>query len=87
MLTEILRKRLNLQKPAFGSMPSAPAGAASIAPSAAACPAAPAAKAEPVKEKTDFEVKLESYSAEGKIRVGGSMPPAQCSMQLNKYMH
>lgn len=67
-LSEILRKRLNIAKPAFGAMPmgmpmmaATPAGAA---------PAAEAA-APPVekKEKTEFEVKLTSYTPEGKIKV------------------
>lgn len=67
LLTDLLRKKLNLQKPAFGGMPmmmaqSGPAPAASAAPAAAAAP-------EPAKVQTEFEVKLESFSPEGKIKV------------------
>jgi large subunit ribosomal protein L7/L12 len=69
-LSEILRKKLNIQKPAFGSMPMGmmPAMAAAAAPSASASPEAAAPAAEK-KEKTEFEVKLESFSTEGKIKV------------------
>ena len=68
-LSEILRKRLNIAKPAFGAMPMMAAAPAS-AP-AAAGPAAPAAAAPPAekKEKTEFDVKLTSFTAEGKIKV------------------
>lgn len=66
-LGEILRKRLNIEKPAFGAMPMGAMAAMPAAPAAAApADAAPAAE---VKEKTDFEVKLESFSPEGKIKV------------------
>jgi large subunit ribosomal protein L7/L12 len=75
-LTEILRKKLNLQKPAYGAMPSigfgAPMGGQPqmSAPAAAApAAAAPPAPAEAKKEKADFDVKLESFSADGKIKV------------------
>ncbi|GLI61009.1 hypothetical protein VaNZ11_003271 [Volvox africanus] len=69
LLSEILRKKLGVPQPAFGAtMPFAmPA-----APPAAATPAAAAPvekKEEPKKEKTEFDVKLESFSAEGKIKV------------------
>ncbi|KXZ41807.1 hypothetical protein GPECTOR_277g729 [Gonium pectorale] len=71
-LSEILRKKLGVQQPAFGAM-SAMQFAMPAAPAAAAAPAAgaPAAekKEEPKKEKTEFDVKLESFSAEGKIKV------------------
>ena len=52
--------------PAFAAMPAAAQPAAAAAPAAGAAPAA-APKEE--KAKTDFEVKLESFSAEGKIKV------------------
>ncbi|KAG2488051.1 hypothetical protein HYH03_013356 [Edaphochlamys debaryana] len=66
-LSEILRKKLGVQQPAFGAMPFAmPAGPAAAAPAAA--PAAEK-KEEPKKEQTEFEVKLEAFSAEGKIKV------------------
>ncbi|KAJ9524813.1 hypothetical protein QJQ45_003039 [Haematococcus lacustris] len=73
-LTEIIRKRLNLQKPAYGAMPAFPVAGAGVAAAApAAAPGAPAAAAEPApepkKEKTDFDVKLESFTPEGKIKV------------------
>ena len=67
-LSEILRKRLNIAKPAFGAMPmgmpmmaASPAGAAPAAETAAP----PVEK----KEKTEFEVKLTSFTPEGKIKV------------------
>ena len=70
-LSEILRKKLNMERPAFGGMPmmgampmmAAPGGA----PAAGGGDAAPAA--EEKKEKTEFAVKLEAFSAEGKIKV------------------
>jgi large subunit ribosomal protein L7/L12 len=64
-LSEILRKKLNIQKPAMGAMPM------SFAMPAAAAPAAGDAEApkEEKKEKTEFDVKLESFSPEGKIKV------------------
>lgn len=65
-LSEILRKKLNMQKPAYGAMP---AFAAMPAAAPAAAAAAPAEKKEEKKEKTEFDVKLESFSAEGKIKV------------------
>ncbi|KAJ9525139.1 hypothetical protein QJQ45_020673 [Haematococcus lacustris] len=73
-LTEIIRKRLNLQKPAYGAMPAFPVAGAGVAAAApAAASGAPAAAAEPApepkKEKTDFDVKLESFTPEGKIKV------------------
>ncbi|GBG00437.1 hypothetical protein Rsub_13093 [Raphidocelis subcapitata] len=69
-LSEILRKRLNMERPAFGGMPmmpmmAAPGGAAGGA--GAGGDAAPAA--EEKKEQTEFAVKLEAFSAEGKIKV------------------
>jgi large subunit ribosomal protein L7/L12 len=63
-LSEILRKRLNIQKPAMGAMPMSFAMPAAAAPADAA-----EAPKEEKKEKTEFEVKLESFSAEGKIKV------------------
>lgn len=72
-LSEILRKKLNMERPAFGGMPmmgampmmgGAPGGAA---PAAGAAGDAPAA--EEKKEKTEFAVKLDAFSAEGKIKV------------------
>lgn len=63
-LSEILRKRLGIEKPAFGAnMMAMPAAAAPAA-------AAPVAEAPvKVKEKTEFEVKLSAFSPEGKIKV------------------
>jgi large subunit ribosomal protein L7/L12 len=69
-LSEILRKRLGVAKPAFGAMPMmAAAGAAAPGGAAAAAPAAAAAAEPEKKEKTEFAVKLESFSADGKIKV------------------
>ncbi len=70
-LTEILRKKLGLQKPAYGAMPVFAAGAAAAAPGAAAPAAAKEEKKEEAKpaEKTTFNLKLESFTAEGKIKV------------------
>lgn len=68
-LTEILRKKLNLSKPAYGAMAMAPMGAMPAAAPAAGAPAAEAAKPVEKKEKTEFDVKLESFTAEGKIKV------------------
>jgi large subunit ribosomal protein L7/L12 len=69
-LSEILRKRLGVAKPAFGAMPMMAAAAAPAAAPAAGGAAAPAAAApEAAKEKTEFTVKLESFSADGKIKV------------------
>lgn len=69
-LSDILRKKLNIAKPAFGAMSAMPFMAA---PAAAAAPAGGDAKAAPAaeekKEKTEFDIKLESFSAEGKIKV------------------
>jgi large subunit ribosomal protein L7/L12 len=67
-LSEILRKRLGVAKPAFGAMPMMAAAAPAAAPAAGAAPAAAAAEPEK-KEKTEFSVKLESFSADGKIKV------------------
>jgi large subunit ribosomal protein L7/L12 len=69
-LSEILRERLNIQKPAFGgmAMPMMMAGAPAAAP-AGGGDAAAAAPAEEKKEKTEFNVKLESFAAEAKIKV------------------
>jgi large subunit ribosomal protein L7/L12 len=70
-LSEILRKKLNMEKPAFGGMPMMGAMPMMAAPGGAAAggggDAAPAA--EEKKEKTEFAVKLEAFSAEGKIKV------------------
>ncbi len=63
-LSEILRTKLNIQKPSFSGMPMM---AASVAPAQAAPAQAPPPPEK--KEKTEFEVKLESFSAEGKIKV------------------
>jgi large subunit ribosomal protein L7/L12 len=63
-LSEKLRKKLNMQKPAYGSMQAM--AMPSAAPAAAA---APEKKEEVVKEKTEFNIKLESFSADGKIKV------------------
>jgi len=70
-LSEILRKKLDIQKPAFGAMPMAmPMMGAALAAASAAAPAAAAPAAEEKKkEKTEFEVKLESFTADGKIKV------------------
>lgn len=75
-LTEILRKKLGMAKPAFGAMPAfgmapqamgaAPA-AGGAAPAASAQAAAP--KEEKKEEKTTFDIKLESFTADGKIKV------------------
>ncbi len=64
-LSEILRKKLNIQKPAFGAMPMMPAMGVG-APAAAASEAEPA---EVKKEKTEFTVKLDGFSPDGKIKV------------------
>ncbi|GIL81414.1 hypothetical protein Vretimale_1037 [Volvox reticuliferus] len=71
LLSEILRKKLGVPQPAFGAamampfaMPAAPASAV-IPPAAAPVEK----KEEPKKEQTEFDVKLESFSAEGKIKV------------------
>ncbi|EFJ52547.1 mitochondrial ribosomal protein L7/L12 [Volvox carteri f. nagariensis] len=71
LLSEILRKKLGVPQPAFGApmampfpMPTSPAAGAGPA---AAAPAEK--KEEPKKEKTEFDIKLESFSAEGKIKV------------------
>jgi len=66
-LSEILRKKLKMERPAFGGgmpmMMAAPAAAP-------ATPAgAPAEAPEEKKEKTEFTVKLEGFSADGKIKV------------------
>jgi len=71
-LSEILRKRLNIAKPTFGGMPMM--GAMSMMPASpvpVAAAAAAATEAAPVekKEKTEFEVKLASFTPEGKIKV------------------
>lgn len=73
-LSAILRKRLDLPKPT-GAMPfpvamgaAAPVAPAAAAPAAAGAGAA-AKAAEPAKEKTEFDVKLEAFSADGKIKV------------------
>jgi large subunit ribosomal protein L7/L12 len=65
-LSEILRKRLNIQKPAFGGGMPMMMAPASPAPAAAA---ADAPAAEEKKEKTEFAVKLEGFTPEGKIKV------------------
>jgi large subunit ribosomal protein L7/L12 len=63
-LSELLRKKLNLQKPAFGAMPMMQMAGAAAAPAAAA-----EAEPEVKKEKTEFNVKLDSFSPDGKIKV------------------
>lgn len=71
-LSEILRKKLNMEKPAFGGMPmmgampmmAGPSGGAAAGSGGDAAPAE-----EPKKEQTEFTVKLEAFSAEGKIKV------------------
>ncbi|KAF5831905.1 ribosomal protein L7/L12 C-terminal domain-containing protein [Dunaliella salina] len=74
-LSTILRKKLDIPKPAFGAgaMPAFPMGAAMPQPGAGAATGGPgaqeAAAPEPAKEKTEFDVKLQSFSAEGKIKV------------------
>lgn len=69
-LSDILRKKLNIAKPAFGAMPAMPFMAAAAAPAAASVGGdAKAPAAEEKKEKTEFDIKLESFSAEGKIKV------------------
>ncbi|KAG2427990.1 hypothetical protein HXX76_011976 [Chlamydomonas incerta] len=68
MLSEILRKKLGVQQPAF-SMGAMPFAAAQAAPAAAPAAAAAPEKKEEKKEKTEFDVKLEAFSAEGKIKV------------------
>uniref|UniRef100_A0A7S0URM6 Ribosomal protein L7/L12 C-terminal domain-containing protein n=1 Tax=Polytomella parva TaxID=51329 RepID=A0A7S0URM6_9CHLO len=67
-LSEILRKKLNIPKPSFGSMPMM-ASPIAAAPAAAAPTAAAAAPVEEKKEKTEFDIKLESFSADGKIKI------------------
>jgi large subunit ribosomal protein L7/L12 len=70
-LSEILRKRLNMDRPAFGAMSMMGAMPMMGAPAAGgagdAGGAAPAA--EEKKEQTEFTVKLDAFSAEGKIKV------------------
>ena len=68
-LTEILRKKLNMQKPAFGGFGGMQMMAGPVAAAAAPAAAAEEKKPEPVKEKTEFSIKLESFSADGKIKV------------------
>ncbi|GFR47081.1 hypothetical protein Agub_g8768 [Astrephomene gubernaculifera] len=70
-LSEILRKKLGVQQPAFGAMPAMSFAMPAAQAGGAAPAAAPAAekKEEPKKEKTEFDVKLEAFSAEGKIKV------------------
>jgi large subunit ribosomal protein L7/L12 len=64
-LAAILRKRLGMPKPAMGAMPMM----SMMAAPAAAGPAPAAAPVEEKKEKTEFDIRLESFSAEGKIKV------------------
>ncbi len=71
-LSDILRKRLGVQQSAYSTpMSFAAQGAAPAAAAPAGAPAAAAAekKEEPKKEKTEFDIKLESFTAEGKIKV------------------
>uniref|UniRef100_A0A7S0VFP7 Large ribosomal subunit protein bL12 C-terminal domain-containing protein n=1 Tax=Polytomella parva TaxID=51329 RepID=A0A7S0VFP7_9CHLO len=67
-LSDILRKKLNIPKPSFNSMPmmTSPITAAPAATAPAAAAAAPVAE---VKEKTELDIKLESYSADSKIKI------------------
>lgn len=66
-LSEILKDRLGIQgmptTAMFAAQGAAPAAAAPAAPAAAAPAAAPAA------EKTEFDVKLESFDAANKIKI------------------
>jgi large subunit ribosomal protein L7/L12 len=65
-LSRVLRDKLGV--PRGSGMPMMPMMAAG-APAAAAAPAAAEAPAEEKKEKTEFDVKLEGFSPEGKIKV------------------
>lgn len=65
-LSRVLRDKLGV--PRGSGMPMMPMMAGAPA-AAAAAPAAADAPAEEKKEKTDFDVKLEGFSAEGKIKV------------------
>eukprot|EP00798_Chlamydomonas_sp_ICE-L_P024895 gene24895-10561_t len=66
-LSALLREKLGMPKPAYGAMPMM-AASMGQAPAAEA-PAAAAAPEEEKKEKTEFDVKLESYETAGKIKV------------------
>ena len=72
-LMDILKKELGVPDGMMGmGMPGAgyPMGAAPAAPAApAAGAAAPAEAAAPAQEKTDFELKLESFNAADKLKV------------------
>lgn len=67
-LTELLRKRLNVQTPSvpmgFAMPTSSPTGAVSAPDGASA-----AADSAPAEEKTDFNVKLTGFDAASKIKV------------------
>lgn len=66
-LTEILKKRLNIQLPAGGMAFAPPMDAA---PGAAAAPSASGEAAPaPKEEKTEFNIKLEGFDAAAKIKV------------------
>eukprot|EP00879_Flechtneria_rotunda_P014318 GHRR01014958.1.p1 GENE.GHRR01014958.1~~GHRR01014958.1.p1 ORF type:complete len:186 (+),score=65.81 GHRR01014958.1:1619-2176(+) len=62
-LSSLLRDRLGITQPA--AMPMMPMGM----PAAPAAAAAPEQPVEQKKEKTEFDVKLESFTPEGKIKV------------------
>lgn len=68
-LSDILKKKLNIQTPAFGAMPfpAQPGGAQAAV--GVADEAEQPTKQEEKKEKTEFSVLLEGFSAEGKIKV------------------
>lgn len=66
-LSNILREKLGI--PRGAAMPMAMPMAMPQAGAAAAGPSAAAEPVEEKKEKTEFDVKLESFSAEGKIKV------------------
>lgn len=66
-LSRVLRDKLGV--PRGSGMSMMPMMAAGAPAAAAAAPAATEAPAEEKKEKTDFDVKLEGFSPEGKIKV------------------
>lgn len=72
-LSEILRKKLKIEKPAMGAMPmmAAPMMGAMPAGGAPAAAAAQAAdkKEEKKEEKTSFSIKLDSFPSDAKIKV------------------
>jgi large subunit ribosomal protein L7/L12 len=68
-LSKILKKELGISASMPMAMPMMAPGALAAAGPAAGAAAADATAAEETKEKTEFDVKLESFSAEGKIKV------------------